>query len=132
MNKNFFLKMFRNFALFCILIVGCTTQSLPPPAPNSAAAKIVKLGDLTDISIKNLSLNQKKEVIVANVDIINNEDDYIAIEYRFQWRDKDGMMVGTEENWKTLQFSPMQTQRIEGIATSKSAVDFKLELKNKN
>jgi uncharacterized protein YcfL len=69
---------------------------------------------------------------VVNADVVNNSNDYTAIEYRFQWRDKGGMAVGIDENWKTLPLSPMQTQRIQGTATSKYAVDFKLELKSKN
>ena len=69
---------------------------------------------------------------VVNAEIINNEDDFAAIEYRFQWMDKNGMSVGTEENWTTLQFVPKQIQRIKGVSTSMYAVDFRLELKNKN
>ena len=55
-----------------------------------------------------------------------------SIQYRFQWRDKTGMQVGNEESWKVLNFSPSQAQHIRGIATSKYAVDFKLELENNN
>lgn len=55
-----------------------------------------------------------------------------SIQYRFQWRDKNGMRVGTDENWKVLNFVPSQSQHIRGVATSKYAVDFKLELKNNN
>ena len=55
-----------------------------------------------------------------------------SIQYRFQWRDKNGMNVGSEESWKVLNFIPSQAQHIRGIATSKYVVDFKLELKNNN
>jgi uncharacterized protein YcfL len=55
-----------------------------------------------------------------------------SIQYRFQWRDKNGMNVGSEESWKVLNFIPSQAQHIRGVATSKYAVDFKLELKNNN
>lgn len=53
-----------------------------------------------------------------------------SIQYRFQWQDSNGMRVGSEENWKILNFSPSQAQHIKGIATSQYAVDFKLELKS--
>lgn len=55
-----------------------------------------------------------------------------AIQYRFQWLDKNGMPVGNEENWKVLNFMPSQAQTIKGMATSKYAVDFKLEMKSNN
>lgn len=133
MNKNTFLKSCCVFALTPILLAGCVSQPpLPQPAPNSAAAKIMYLGDLPYISVNDLRMNAINNFNVVNADVVNNSNDYTAIEYRFQWRDKSGMSVGKEENWTTLQFSPMQTQRIKGTATSPYVVDFKLELKSKN
>jgi uncharacterized protein YcfL len=131
-NKNTFFKSASACILLSILLVGCATAPLPPPPPNSAAAKITYLGDLRYISVNDLRMVPVNNFFVVNADIVNNDNDYTAIEYRFQWRDKNGMSVGKEENWTTLQFSPMQTQRIKGTATSPYVVDFKLELKSKN
>ncbi len=131
-NKNAFFKSASACALISVLLVGCATPPPLPPPPNSAAAKIMYLGDLSYISVNDLRMSATNNFSIVNADVVNNSNDYTAIEYRFQWRDKGGMVVGTEEEWKTLSLSPMQTQRIKGSATSKYAVDFKLELKSKN
>ena len=131
-NKNAFWKSCCIFALIPVLFAGCATQPLSPPAPNSMAAKLVFLAELPAINVSDLRMISVNNLLVVEAEITNNDNNYNAIQYRFQWRDKNGMDVGSEENWKVLNFSPTQSQRIKGIATSKYAVDFKLELKNNN
>ena len=135
-NRKFIFKTLRNSALILAMLSGCSNQQpLPPPEPNSAAAKIIYLGNLSFISVNDLRMipaTATNKFPIVNADIVNNSEDYNSIEYRLQWRDQNGIAVGTEEEWKTLSFSPQQLQRIKGSATSKYAVDFKLELKSKN
>jgi len=132
-NKKLIIKSFTKAILSLFLLSGCANQvPIQPPAPKSAAAKIVYQGELPTISVNNLRMVAVNNFNVVNAEIINNEDDFAAIEYRFQWMDKNGMSVGTEENWTTLQFVPKQIQRIKGVSKSMYAVDFRLELKNKN
>lgn len=128
MNKMILFK----FALILILLAGCTTQPLLPPAPNSIASKVIFLNELPDIAFGDLRSVPVNNFLTVEAELINQSSDYASLQYRFQWRDKNGMEVGIEENWKVLNFNPSQAQRIKGIATSKYAVDFKLELKSNN
>lgn len=126
MNKMTFLK----FALIPIFLVGCAT--VQPPAPGSAASKLVFLNELSDISLGDLRAVPMNDFLTVEGEFINNSSDFTSLQYRFQWRDRSGMEAGIEENWKVLNFSPSQAQRIKGIATSKKATDFKIELKENN
>jgi uncharacterized protein YcfL len=126
MNKNTFLK----FALIPILLAGCATT--PPPAPGSAASKLVFLNELSDISLNDLRAVPVNDFLTVEGEFVNTSSDFTSMQYRFQWRDRSGMEAGIEENWKVLNFSPSQAQRIKGIATSKKATDFKIELKENN
>ena len=164
MNKNAFFKMCCDFALIPVLLTGCATQPLPPPAPNSIASKVILLNELPRISIYDLRMIPINDFLVVEAELVHNDtfSDTVlksapwfttlpvlivgaavqpmfssrsssnSIQYRFQWRDKNGMNVGSEESWKVLNFIPSQAQHIRGVATSKYAVDFKLELKNNN
>lgn len=126
MNKSTFLK----FALIPILLVGCATPQ--PPAPGSAASKLVFLSDLSDIALSDLRALRPipaNDFLTVEAEFINTSSSYTSFQYRFQWRDRNGMEMGNEESWKVLNFSPSQAQRIKGIATSKNAADFKIELK---
>lgn len=129
-NKNTFLKSCCIAALIPILLVGCATPL--PPAPGSAASKLVFLNELSNIALGDLRSVPVNDFTTVEAELVNNSNDYTSLQYRFQWRDRSGMSVGIEENWKVLNFSPSQAQRIKGIATSKKATDFKIELKENN
>ncbi len=163
MDKNSFFKLCY-FALITVLLEGCATQSLPPPAPNSIASKVILLNELPRISIYDLRMVPINDFLVIEAELVHNDtfSDTIlknapwfttlpvlivgaavqpifsssassnSIQYRFQWLDKNGMNVGSEESWKVLNFIPSQAKHIRGVATSKYAIDFKLELKNNN
>lgn len=130
MKKNAFFKMCRNFALLPVLLAGCATPL--PPAPNSAASKLIFLNELSDVALGDLRAVPVNGFLTVEAEFINNSSSYTSLQYRFQWRDRNGMDAGIEENWKVLNFSPSQAQRIKGIATSKNAADFKIELKDNN
>lgn len=129
MNKNTFVKACR-VALLPILLVGCATP--PPPAPNSAASKLVFLGDLSDIAQGQLRAVNVNDFLTVEAEFVNTSGSFTSLQYRFQWLDKSGMEAGIEEGWKVLNFSPNQAQRIKAIATSKKATDFRIELKENN
>ena len=129
MNKNTFFKSCR-VALIPILLAGCATPL--PPVPGSAASKLIFLNELSDIALGDLRAVPVNDFLTVEGEFINNSSDFTSLQYRFQWRDRSGMEAGIEENWKVLNFSPSQAQRIKGIATSKKATDFKIELKENN
>lgn len=129
MNKNVFFKSLR-VALIPILLAGCATPQ--PPAPDSAASKLIFLNELSDIAQGQLRAVNVNDFLTVEAEFINTSSSYTSLQYRFQWRDRSGMEVGIEESWKVLNFSPSQAQRIKGIATSKKATDFKIELKENN
>lgn len=126
MNKNTFLKAFR-IALIPIFLAGCATPQ--PPAPGSAASKLVFLSDLSDIAQGQLRAVNVNDFLTVEAEFINTTNDYTSLQYRFLWFDRSGMETGIEESWKVLNFSPTQAQRIKAVATSKKATDFKIELK---
>jgi uncharacterized protein YcfL len=129
MNKTIFFKSCR-VALIPILLAGCAT--VPPPAPGSAASKLIFLNEVSDIAQGELRAVNVNDFLTVEAEFINTSTDFESIQYRFQWRDRSGMDAGIEENWKVLTFSPSQAQRVKGIATSKKATDFKIELKENN
>lgn len=129
MNKNVFFKSLR-VALIPILLAGCATPQ--PPAPGSAASKLIFLNELSDIAQGELRAVNVNDFLTVEAEFINTSSSYTSFQYRFQWRDRSGMDAGIEESWKVLNFSPSQAQRIKGIATSKKATDFKIELKENN
>lgn len=129
MNKNVFFKSLR-VALIPILLTGCATPQ--PPAPGSAASKLIFLNELSDIAQGELRAVNVNDFLTVEAEFINTSSSFTSLQYRFQWRDRSGMEAGIEESWKVLNFSPSQAQRIKGIATSKKATDFKIELKENN
>lgn len=129
MNKNTLLKAC-HVALISILLTGCATPQ--PPAPNSAASKLVFLSELSDIAQGQLRALNVNDFLTVEAEFVNTTNSFTSLQYRFQWLDKSGMEAGIEENWKVLNFNPAQAQRVKGIATSKKATDFKIELKENN
>jgi uncharacterized protein YcfL len=130
MNKTTFFKSCRIIVLMPMLLAGCAT--VPPPAPGSAASKLIFLNEVSDIAQGELRAVNVNDFLTVEAEFINTSTDFESIQYRFQWRDRSGMDAGIEENWKVLTFSPSQAQRVKGIATSKKATDFKIELKENN
>lgn len=129
MNKNVFLKSLC-VALIPILLAGCATPQ--PPAPNSAASKLIFLNDLSDIALGDLRAVNVNDFLTVDAEFVNNSGSYTSFQYRFQWLDRIGTNVAEDESWKVFNLSPSQAQRIKGIATTKKATDFKIELKENN
>ena len=128
-------KKFLNIIIFTafFFIVGCSTkpiQTTENAIPGSLVSKLILRGDLPYVKFSDLRATQINNFLVVDAEIINTDSDNIIVNYRFQWKDKQGVTVGSEESWKTLPLSGMQTQKIKGIATLKSATDFKIEIKN--
>lgn len=60
----------------------------------------------------------------------NADDTDFAFQYRFEWKDADGMMLReTNPSWKTATIHGKDTIALEAVGESPSAADFRLVVK---
>ncbi|MET1079316.1 MAG: YcfL family protein [Pseudomonas sp.] len=113
-------------ALAIALLAGCST---PPPAPGSAASKVVTLGDMDDIEVGAMRVARENGFLTVKVQLINTSSSNQSMYYRFAWLGNDGFPVGSEESWKSLTLYGSQTSYLPTIAPLPQATDFRLEVK---
>ena len=110
-----------------LLICGCATP--PPPAPDSAASKVVPLGKLKHITVGAIRVARENGFMTVNAQLSNSSSRNRMMYYRFAWLGSDGFPVGKEEGWKTLTLYAEQTAFVPAIAPLPQARDFRLEIK---
>lgn len=115
---------------------GCQTAPAVPDEPE----RTVSLGEFfTPPADKVLSTADNIDVRGARTKFIqghlrvdfklyNNRGRRNVINYRVQWLDKDGMMTGAYDAWKTIAFEGQQEQILTVLSPSKLSVDYRLEL----
>ncbi|HGM5582349.1 TPA: YcfL family protein [Pseudomonas putida] len=107
------------------LLAGCTT---PPPAPGSAASKVVTLGQLDDIDVGQMRVARENGFLTVKVALNNDSRSNQTLYYRFAWLGSDGFPVADEESWKTLTLYGKQASFLPAIAPTPKATDFRLEV----
>ena len=107
------------------LLAGCAT---PPPAPGSAASKVVTMGQLDDIEIGQMRVARENGYLTVNVALTNSSRSNQTLFYRFAWLGDDGFPVGEEEGWKALPLYGKQAKFLPAIAPTPQATDFRLEV----
>ncbi len=118
------------FALMALaLLAGCATA--PPPAPGSAASKVVALGDLKNIEIGAMRVARENGFMTVNVSLNNTSSDNKTMYYRFAWLGSDGFPVAEAEPWKSLMLYGSQSTFVPAIAPVPKATDFRLEVKTR-
>lgn len=107
-------------------LAGCATP--PPPAPGSAASKVLKMGNLGDIDIGPMRVARENGFVTVKVSLNNTSRSNQTLFYRFAWLGNDGFPVAGEESWKTLTLYGKQSSVLPAIAPIPQATDFRLEV----
>ena len=108
------------------LLAGCATP--PPPAPGSAASKVVVMGKLSNIDIGPMRVARENGFMTVKVSLTNTSRSNKTMFYRFAWLGNDGFPVASEESWKTLSLYGSQSTVLPAIAPIPQATDFRIEV----
>lgn len=119
------IKILGAFAL--ALLAGCATP--PPPAPGSAASKVVSLGNMKNIEVRAMRVARENGFLTVNVQLENTSSYNKQMYYRFAWLGNDGFPVADAESWKSVTLDGTQTSYLPAIAPTPKATDFRLEVK---
>lgn len=114
-------------ALALALLAGCATP--PPPAPGSAASKVVSLGNMKNIEVGAMRVARENGFLTVNVQLNNTSSSNKQMYYRFAWLGNDGFPVADAESWKSTTLYGTQTSYLPAIAPTPKATDFRLEVK---
>lgn len=114
-------------ALAAALLAGCAT---PPPAPGSAASKVVVMGKLKNIETGPMRVARENGFLTVKVALNNTSGSNKTLFYRFAWLGNDGFPVADEESWKTLTLYGSQSSILPAIAPVPQATDFRLEVQS--
>lgn len=109
------------------LLAGCATP--PPPAPGSAASKVVAMGDMKNIEVGPMRVARENGFLTVNVQLNNTSSYNKQMYYRFAWLGNDGFPVADAEGWKSVTLYGSQTSFLPAIAPVPKATDFRLEVK---
>ena len=113
-------------AVALALLAGCATP--PPPAPGSAASKIVQMGDFKNIDVGAIRVARENGFLTVKAQLSNTSSRNKTLYYRFAWLGNDGFPVADEETWKTLPLYGSQSTVLSGIAPVPKATDFRIEV----
>ncbi|MES2817476.1 MAG: YcfL family protein [Pseudomonadota bacterium] len=114
-------------ALALALLAGCAT---PPPAPGSAASKVVAMGPMKDIDVGAMRVARENGYLTVKVELTNTSRGNESMYYRFAWLGNDGFPVADPEVWKSLTLYGKQSSVLSTIAPTPQATDFRLEIQN--
>lgn len=120
------------------LLPGCATnvntvqRAQPQAATNYISDKRVVTDNTLARTVRVNAVNQtvvSGNLLKIQAEVENLKNDLRTVRYKFEWIDKDGMMVGSpNEGWKVLQLQGRETTAISTVAVSPRAVDFVLKL----
>lgn len=113
-------------ALALALLAGCATP--PPPAPGSAASKVVPMGDFKNVEVGAIRVARENGFLTVKAQLSNTSSRNKTLYYRFAWLGNDGFPVADDETWKTLPFYGSQNVVLSGIAPVPKATDFRIEV----
>jgi uncharacterized protein YcfL len=104
--------------LAAALLAGCTST----PDPDSAASKVVTMGQLDDFDLGPMRVARENGFLTVKVGVSNTSRSNQTLYYRFAWLGDDG------ESWKTLTLYGKQASVLPAIAPLPQATDFRLEV----
>ncbi|MEE4075377.1 MULTISPECIES: YcfL family protein [Pseudomonas] len=113
-------------ALTVALLAGCATP--PPPAPSSAASKVVSMGDTQYIEVGAMRVARENGFLTVKAQLTNTSSRNRMMYYRFAWLGNDGFPVADEESWKSMTLYGSQSTVLPAIAPVPRATDFRIEI----
>ncbi|MFJ4144476.1 YcfL family protein [Pseudomonas sp. NPDC089734] len=113
-------------ALALALLAGCATP--PPPAPGSAASKVVAMGDIDHFEVGAMRVARENGFLTVKAQLSNTSSRNKTLYYRFAWLGNDGFPVADEESWKSLMVYGSQSTTVSAIAPVPQATDFRIEI----
>ncbi|CAM3300899.1 hypothetical protein BZK31_13835 [Pseudomonas floridensis] len=113
-------------ALTLAVLAGCATP--PPPAPGSAASKVVAMGDIKHIEVGAMRVARENGFLTVKAQLTNTSSRNRMMYYRFAWLGNDGFPVGDEESWKSMTLYGSQSTVLQAIAPVPRATDFRIEI----
>ncbi|WP_122672915.1 YcfL family protein [Pseudomonas viridiflava] len=113
-------------ALTVALLAGCATP--PPPAPGSAASKVVSMGDTKYIEVGAMRVARENGFLTVKAQLTNTSSRNRMMYYRFAWLGNDGFPVADEESWKSMTLYGSQSTVLPAIAPVPHATDFRIEI----
>lgn len=119
------------------IVAGCQTVNSYEPNEQQAVKHIVIDKRVeSDLSLKNKA--QMQQLITAHTpegflkvqaQFFNGTNKRAKMNYRFEWFDSSGMLIDTTlSTWKQISIAGRETTMIQGMAPTKSTVDFRLKL----
>ncbi|MDF0733309.1 YcfL family protein [Pseudomonas entomophila] len=118
----------RNLCLALLAVAALAGCATPPPAPGSAASKVVTMGQLDDIEVGQMRVARENGFLTVKVALNNTSRSNQTLFYRFAWLGNDGFPVADEEGWKALPLYGKQASFLPAIAPTPKATDFRLEV----
>ncbi|MEE4896039.1 YcfL family protein [Pseudomonas alliivorans] len=113
-------------ALSLAVLAGCATP--PPPAPGSAASKVVAMGDIKHIEVGAMRVARENGFLTVKAQLTNTSSRNRMMYYRFAWLGNDGLPVADEESWKSMTLYGSQSTVLPAIAPVPRATDFRIEI----
>ncbi|MEE4814865.1 YcfL family protein [Pseudomonas alliivorans] len=113
-------------ALSLAALAGCATP--PPPAPGSAASKVVAMGDIKHIEVGAMRVARENGFLTVKAQLTNTSSRNRMMYYRFAWLGNDGFPVADEESWKSMTLYGSQSTVLPAIAPVPRATDFRIEI----
>ncbi|KPX28437.1 MULTISPECIES: YcfL family protein [Pseudomonas syringae group] len=108
------------------LLAGCATP--PPPAPGSAASKVVVMGNMKNIEVGAMRVARENGFLTVKAQLTNTSSRNKMMYYRFAWLGNDGFPVADEESWKSMTLYGSQSAVLPAIAPVTRATDFRIEI----
>ncbi|KGS15335.1 Uncharacterized protein ALO43_01537 [Pseudomonas tremae] len=108
------------------LLAGCATP--PPPAPGSAASKVVVMGNMKNIEVGAMRVARENGFLTVKAQLTNTSSRNKMMYYRFAWLGNDGFPVADEESWKSMTLYGSQSAVLPAIAPVPRATDFRIEI----
>lgn len=131
------MKKIMLIAATAALLAGCDTmntveRSARQSVPNIVADKRI----ITDTSLDQYAfvsaINEGRTpqgLLRIQAEIANTTSDYKNVNYKFEWFDKNGMIVESPASpWKDLSIEGGERRYVTGVAPNADVVDFRLKL----
>ncbi len=124
-------------AAVAAFIAGCDTMNTVEPRDSKAVPNIVAdKRIITDTALDQYAfvsaINESRTpqgLLRIQAEIANTTSDYKNVNYRFEWFDKNGMLVESPSSpWKDLTLEGGERRYVTGVAPSANVADFRLKL----